>query len=175
MTVATFARTPRRIAVVAVLAVALSGFTATSASANAGTVHFGNNGFGLCIQQVNGTLTIASPYMQVYGFSTTDQVRVWYRVVDDYGRAQSQWGDLGFARASATAPATFGGVQVNRGVLKQFSRLQFFIAWYAIFGQPGTHNPVLTQTVTLAKYVLYSYGGALPGLKIDGTSTACFG
>jgi hypothetical protein len=157
-------------ATVAALA-ALAG--AASANAGPGDVYFA--GAGRCLQQLNGSLAVRGSNVTIYGLSTTDHVQVWHRLVDDYGRPQTNWTGLGMFRATATQPATLSGPLTERGAMKQFSRMQFFIAWYAIFGQPGNHSAVRTSTVTLADYVLYSYGGIYFQMIYTGRSTACFG
>jgi hypothetical protein len=167
-----------RALVAAAIATVAAAFAAAPAVANQGDVYFGGDGMGKCQQELNLTLSMWSPTLTVYGFPSTDHVRVWYRVVDDYGRPQSEWGDRGTTRATATTPAMYATITLSRGMWKQWSRFQFLIAWYAIDGQTGTVPPVSTRYVTLSSYHLYSFGtfgGLYPQLYFQGNNTACFG
>ena len=159
----------------------VAAFSAASASAAPGDVYFRGDGSGACWPKVTATpsvnvaLFMRSPGVTVYGTATTNHVRVWYRIVDDYGRAQSQWGDLGLKPATASVPATYGTNEVTRGQLNQWSRFQYFVAWYSISGQTGTFNPVRTSYVTLSSYRVFGIDMYNSTLSFQGFMSACFG
>jgi hypothetical protein len=168
--------TRRLVAIGCTVAVAsvVAAFSAASANAAPGDVYFRGDGNGVCRPTVRATLVMQSPGLTVYGMTSTNHVRVWYRIVDDFGRAQSQWGDLGLKSATATMPATYGSNEVIRGQLNQWSRFQYFVAWYAISGS-GTFNPVRSSYVTLSSYRVYGIDVYNSTLSFQGFNSACFG
>lgn len=156
-------------AVVATVAFAALGGAQTAQAAGPGTFEF-RSSRGLCEQTLQQTLIITAPAINVYGLtSSSDWVHVWYRLVDDYGIAQTQWGFKGAKTASSTAPAYFAATEITRGNWNKYSRVHFFVQYFS--------QGVITRTAqsTLALYDTYGFGGVLFGKTYDGVKSACFG
>jgi hypothetical protein len=152
----------------------LAAFAAGSAGAAPGSIYFGGDGFGKCQPTVNGTLYMTNPGLTVYGWASTDKVKVWSRMVDLYGQAQTEWRGGSLGSATATTPANYASGWAQRSQWNQYSRFQFYVAWYKSTGPGGTMTPVWTQTVTLQSYHAYAIDYNF-SLYFTGNSSACYG
>jgi hypothetical protein len=170
---ATLSHRSTRALFAAAVASLVAAFAATSASAAPGDVYFG--GSGKCWPTTTGKLYMEAPSLTVYGLrltdgTSTDQVHIWHRLVDDYGSSQTDWIDHGSAPATTTRSATVAsGSYSLRGQLNQWSRFQFFIAWYK------SGRVVDTQTRILASYAVYGLDVYNSTLSWQGYKTACYG
>lgn len=163
--------------VAAIIASAAVAAVPDVAVAAAGFAEFATQS-GQCHQNLNGTVTVVSPKVIVYGrsYQGSDLVEVWYRLVDTAGNAQSQWYFGGAAYPTASAPATFNPMWVTRPGANTHSRIQVHINWFTPQGVFGGGS-----TGTVQSYASYSYtsimaGGILGTSKsFAGYTSTCFG
>jgi hypothetical protein len=167
---ATLSHRSTRALLAAVVAGLVAAFAAGSASAASGDVFF--NGSGTCSPTTNAQLRMKSAPMTIYGLTTTNSVRVYYRLVNDRGSTQTPWYYLGGATATATSPAKVGSTELFRPQWNQWSRFEFQVQWY----KPGTFGPVLVrwENRTLAYYAVYGIDYYNSSLSFQGYMTACY-
>lgn len=167
---ATLSHRSTRVLLAALVASLVAAFAASPASA--ATVSF--NGSGTCSPTTNAQLRMVSAPMTVTWLTGTTSLRVYYRLVDDRGNAQTQWYYKGGTTASGTSTtARVESVELFRPQWNQWSKFEFQVQWY----KPGTFGPVLVRWENwyLASYKVYGLDVYNSSLAFQGYMGACYG